>query len=238
MRRVALIALLLAIPAWADAPIRIAVAANFRTTLEKINVQFEARTGYQVVLSSASTGVLYSQIINGAPFQLFFAADRASPERLVAARPSAASSDAFCYALGRLVLTGGDGTLDQLADPARSLAIANPVTAPYGKAAMQVLDRPRFRPGRGRKLVRGNNVAQAYQFWHSGAVGLALVPRALIPTAPLPRAATPVPGDWHSPLAQYAVVLTRNRVVDAYLKWIKSATVRALIIDAGYDPCP
>lgn len=233
MRRVALLALLLALPVLADQPIRVAVAANFKATLEQISARFEAQTGYQVVLSSASTGVLYSQIVNGAPFQLFFAADLASPQRLVASRAATTSQDMFCYAMGRLALAGGDGTLAQLADPQHSLAIGNPVTAPYGKAAMQVLERPRFKSGQARKLVRGNNVAQAYQFWYSGAVDLALVPLALAPDA-----AAPIPLGWHSPLAQYAVLLARDPAVDAYLKWIRSDTVRALIIEAGYQPCP
>ena len=231
MRCTALLLLLLAGPLWAGEPIRIAVAANFKHTLEQISQRFEATTGQRVTLSSASTGVLYSQIKHGAPFHLFFAADRHTPEKLLA--PGAASTDTFCYARGSLVLIGGNGNLTQLADPERSLAIANPVTAPYGSAAMEVLARDEFKPGSARKMVRGNNVVQAYQFWHSGAVDLALLPRAIAP-----HSATPIPQDWHQPLEQRAVVLTHNAAVDAYLKLIRSDTVRSMIIDAGYEPCP
>ncbi len=231
MRRTALLLLLLAGPLWANEPVRVAVAANFKHTLQQISVQFEARTGQRVTLSSASTGMLYSQIMHGAPFDIFFAADRETPEKLVAT--GAAASDTFCYARGALVLAGGDGTLAQLANPQLSLAIANPITAPYGVAAMQVLAREEFRPGHARKLVRGNNVVQAYQFWYSGAVNLALVPRALAPDT-----ATPIPQSWHQALEQHAVVLTHNDAVDAYLDWIRSDTVRSLITEAGYEPCP
>ena len=210
MRCTALLLLLLVSPLWAGEPVRVAVAANFKQTLQQISTQFEAQTGQRVTLSSASTGVLYSQIVHGAPFDLFFAADRETPAKLVALRSG--SSGSFCYARGSLVLAGGDGTLAQLADPQLSLAVANPVTAPYGRAAMQVLAREEFKPGNDRKLVRGNNVVQAYQFWYSGAVDLALVPRALAPDT-----ATPVPQDWYQPLEQHAMVLTHNDAVDAYL---------------------
>jgi molybdate transport system substrate-binding protein len=233
MRCVAMLLLtLLTNSLWADAPIRVAVAANFKPTLEKISLQFQAQTGIEVSLSSASTGVLFSQIKYGAPFNLFFAADQQAPEALVASGQADADST-FCYALGSLVLSGGDGSLSQLANPGLSLAIANPVTAPYGSAAMEVLARKEFAPGNTRKLVRGNNVVQTYQFWHSGAVDLALLPRAIAP-----ESAIRVPQQWHQPLEQHAVVLIRNTAVDAYLNWIRSDTVRSLITQAGYEPCP
>ncbi len=215
-------------PAVAE-PLRVAVAANFRSTLEQVSASFEARTGQQVLLSSASTGVLYTQILHGAPYDLFFAADRATPQ-LLAAETGAGT---FCYAVGQLVLLGGE--LAQLADPRLSLAIANPATAPYGAAAMDILKRQEFAPGAGRTLVRGNNVVQAYQFWHSGGTDLALVARAVAPKG------MPVPGEWHRPLEQHAIVLSRGKdrqAVEAYLSWIRSDTVRAQIIEAGYAPCP
>jgi len=233
MRRAALLFLLLAAPAWGGQPIRIAVAANFKGTLQRISATFEEATGLEVVLSSASSGVLYSQVVNGAPFHLFLAADRDGPRRLADAGAVPGDRDIFCYAVGRLTLVGSEDGLAALADPRRSLAIGNPVTAPYGRAAVQVLARSEFISGRSRKLVRGNNVAQAYQFWYGGAVDLALVPLSLAPLG-----STPVPATWHDPLEQYLAVLVRNDAVDAYLKWIRSDTVRSLISEAGYEPCP
>ena len=231
MRCTALLILLLVSPAWGSEPIRIAVAANFKATLAQISTLFEAETGRRVTLSSASTGVLYSQIRHGAPFDLFFAADRETPQKLVA--DGLTQGNAFCYARGSLVLAGGNGALAQLADPHLSLAIANPVTAPYGSAAMQVLARAEFQTGNARKLVRGTNVVQAYQFWHSGAIDLALLPRAIGPDT-----ATPVPQNWHHALEQQVAVLRRSAAVDTYLNWIRSDTVRSLITNAGYEPCP
>lgn len=232
MRYLALLFLLVAGPAPGEELIRVAVAANFRGTLAQINEQFQRETGHRVVLSSGSTGVLYSQITHGAPYDLFFAADKESTDRLLANK---LGSRPFCYARGPLVLAGGNGELHQLADPELSLAIANPVTAPYGVAATEVLARAEFSSGQARKLVRGTNVVQAYQFWRSGATNLALLPKALAP------AATEIPQEWHQPLEQYAIVLRSKvpeSVIDAYLNWIRSDTVRALITDAGYQPCP
>lgn len=233
MHYLLLLMLALSVPVTAGEPLRIAVAANFRGTLQQISELFEQQTGHQVVLSSGSTGVLYSQILHGAPFDLFFSADQVSTEML--ATKDTRRGEPYCYARGTLVLAGGNGELAQLANPDLSLAIANPTTAPYGVAAMAVLARPEFAAGQGRKLVRGTNVVQAYQFWHSGGTDLALVPKALAPSA------TTVPADWHTPLDQFAISLSPvhgNKALKSYLKWIRSDTVRALISKAGYQPCP
>jgi molybdate transport system substrate-binding protein len=226
--------LVITVPAKAGEPLRIAVAANFRSTLQQISELFQQQTGHRVVLSSGSTGVLYNQILHGAPFDLFFSADVAATEKLASEDTGASRGEPFCYAIGSLVLVGGNGDLSQLANPDHSLAIANPVIAPYGMAAMAVLARPEFAAGGGRKLVRGTNVVQAYQFWHSGGAELALLPKALAPTA------TAVPAAWHLPLEQFAIALTPvkdNEVLDSYLNWIRSDTVRSLISNAGYQPC-
>jgi molybdate transport system substrate-binding protein len=227
MRFIALLLSLVAGHAMAGDTLRVAVAANFRQVLAEANVLFEQRTGHRVILSSASTGVLYTQILHGAPFDVYFAADREAPRRL--ATPT---RQTFCYARGRLVLAGRAGGLAAMADPQLSLAIANPATAPYGRAALEVLGREEFSAGEGRKLLKGSNVVQAYQFWYSGGADLALVPRALAPAAPL------VPAAWHQPIEQHAIALRDSEAVEAYLNWISSDTVRALIHEAGYENCP
>jgi molybdate transport system substrate-binding protein len=229
MRLLASLLLLIATPLWAGESLRVAVAANFKPTLEQASREFEAKTGIGVKLSSASSGVLASQVRLGAPFDLFFAADRAGPEELQD-RAAKNTGGAFCYAIGRLALAGG--RIEDLDNGLLSLAIANPVTAPYGRAAMEVL-RHRGETGQERTLVRGNNVAQAYQFWHSGAVDMALLPQAMAPPgAPL------IPAHWHKPIAQYALALSDSPDTARYLKWMRSDRVRSLILDAGYEPCP
>lgn len=223
----ALLALLAALPARGE-PLLVAVAANFRATLEQINTLYVEAGGAPVQLSSASTGVLTNQALYGAPFNLLLAADTAAPARL-AERPGA--GEPFCFAIGRLALAGGP--LAALADQTLSVAIGNPDTAPYGRAALEVLQRPEFAGGRGRKLVRGNNVLQAYQFWRSGAVDLALVARSLVGGD-----AVPIPAGWHQPLLHHAVVLREHPALPAYLAHLRSDRVRSLILDAGYLTCP
>jgi molybdate transport system substrate-binding protein len=228
-----LFALLAAPPAPAD-ELRLAVAANFKPALERISRAFEQRSGHRVRLSSGSTGTLFTQIRHGAPYDLFFSADAEAPLALEQSGHAVAGAST-CYAVGQLVLVGGSGTLAQLADAALSLAVANPATAPYGRAAQAVLSRPEFAGGAERTLVRGNNAAQAYQLWYAGGTDLALVPASLAPGG------TPVPQDWHRPLTQYVAVLSAGAgkpAVDAYLKWVQSDTVAHLLEDAGYRLCP
>ena len=232
MRIFILLLMFIATPLWANESISIAVAANFKPTLEKITEPFLDNTNIFVTISAASTGVLATQILHGAQYDMFFAADQETPQQVAAAKALAAT-DTFCYARGSLVLAGSKAGLAALANPDLSVAIANPATAPYGSAAMEVLARPEFSAGASRKLVKGNSVAQAFQFWQSGAVDLALLPRALKAAG-----AIPVPLDWYQPVAQYAVVLTHTAAVDEYLQWLRSDTVRSLITDAGYEPCP
>lgn len=230
MRRSTLLLLMIIQPAIAAETLRVAVAANFKPTLQVISQQFMVATGHTVSLSAASTGVLSSQILHGAPFDILFAADRAST-KLIA--ESGIGQQPFCYALGQLSLVGGNAELADLADPSLSLAIANPAAAPYGRAAMQVLERVEFRDAADRKLVRGNNAVQAYQFWHSGSVNLALVPRSLAPVQ-----AVDVPTHWHSPLEQWAIVLKPSATADSYLQWLERSGVKEQINKAGYLPCP
>ena len=228
MRILLLLLLALHLPARAEGPLRVAVAANFRATLEQINDLYRKETGQPVVLSSASTGVLASQVIHGAPFHLFLAAESEAPALL---HERGLGEAPFCYARGELILLGGSA--QALADPDQSLAIANPETAPYGRAAQHILRREEFRAADGRKLVRGNNVLQAFQFWRSGTVDLALVARSLAADA-----GTALPTDWYLPLEQHAIVLRPHPGLAAYLELLGSDRVRSLILDAGYLSCP
>ncbi len=230
MRFVVAVLCCLSLPASAADSLTLAVAANFKPVLQRLNADFKHDTGIEIRLSSASSGVLATQILHGAPFDVFFSADAERPAQLIAGGLAAADAS-FCYASGRLALVGG-----QLADLARatsSVAIANPATAPYGTAALEVLARAEFLPGAARTLVRGNNAAQAYQFWHSGAADLALIPLALAP-----EHAIPIPAGWHQPVLQFALVLGSGDSLQRYLNWLRSDTVRSQIIHAGYDPCP
>ncbi|MBT4522566.1 MAG: molybdate ABC transporter substrate-binding protein [Halieaceae bacterium] len=211
------------------------VAANFKSTAAVLNTRFTAATGHRVTLSSASTGTLSTQIRYGAPFDIFLSADVNAAARLEADGYGVLGSR-FCYAMGKLVLIGDSGNIEDLGNPDLSLAIANPLTAPYGKAAQQVLARPEFSSAGSRKLVRGNNVIQTYQYWHSAAVDLALIPLSLAPPAH-----TLIPQNWYTSLEQHAILLRtgqKNQAAKAYLDWLGGESAQALISDAGYGQCP
>ena len=225
-----LLAVALALPTAqaADASLHIGVAANFRPAIESLARQYAQQSDTRIVISSASSGVLFSQAVNGAPYDLVLSADQQIPAQLAVTLklPSAP----FCYAIGQLVLLGG--SLDDLGNPNKSLAIANPTTAPYGMAAKEVIARGRFSGGAARKLVRGGNALQAYQFWATGNVDLALVPRSLTLTQGMA-----IPPEWHQPIAQFGIALVETPDVDEFLQWLKGNNTRQTIAELGYRTC-
>ncbi|MFT7321859.1 MAG: molybdate transport system substrate-binding protein [Congregibacter sp.] len=214
------------------ASLRLAVAANFRAAAEQLGDHFTTNTGVPVQISSASTGVLVAQMRRGAPFDLLLAADQARPQALV--DDGSSPGPAHCYALGSLVLLGAD-SMAALANPAKSIAIANPRSAPYGAAAMAILAREDFTSASERRIVRGSNVQQAMQFYSSGGAELALVARSLSPSSGLP-----IPTDWHSRIEQYAVVNARSQQPEnaqAFLDYLLSPEAAPVLTSLGYQPC-
>ena len=234
MHALTLMILLCVAPTTLGGDVHIAVAANFKQTASAINELFREYTGHSATLSSASTGTLHSQITHGAPFDILLAADSQSPLKLEAAGYGQ-SGQRFCYARGRLVLTGGSGSLADLGNPGLSLAIANPATAPYGRAAEELLGRPEYAAASGRKLLHATNVVQAYQYWYSRSVDMALVAQSLAPGQGMA-----IPQDWYTPIVQEAVLLTRargNPIAERYMEFLKSDIAQALIENSGYGSC-
>ncbi len=235
MRTAILLLLLLSTSPLRAEVVRIATAANFRATAEKIGAEFEANSIHKVTLSSDSTGILYSQIQHGAPFDIFFAADKKSALKLEK-NSFGVPGERYCYALGTLVLVGSDNPNNDLANPQLSLAIANPVTAPYGKAALEILQRPEFQNATSRKLVRANNAIQAYQHWYSSTVDMALVPLSLALGE-----GTAISPSWYTAIEQHVILLKHGEespAAKAYMRWIRSEQVQTLIVKAGYGSCP
>lgn len=234
--RVVVCLLLLFMPSILSAQVlHIAAASNFQATAKKINTLFESRYGHKTSISSASTGALYSQIIHGAPFAIFFAADADTPKKLEDDAHSGAKMRS-CYALGSLVLVGSNDLQRDLADASLSIAIANPNTAPYGKAALTILSRSEFAAGSKRKLVRASNAIQAYQHWHSGTVDMALVPRSVAG-----EQGSEIPTNWYTAIEQHVIMLRKgvgHPAAETYMRWLGSEEVQTLIVGAGYKPCP
>ncbi len=219
----------------------VAVAANFVATLERLAERFAADGEHDIRIVSGSTGKLYTQIVHGAPFDLFLAADAARPERLVA---EGRGTGRFTYAVGRLVLWSRNGTAPEggLAGMrAGRLAIANPDLAPYGAAAMETLDHLGLTGEARPALVMGENVAQAIAMLATGNVDHGLVPLSIRTSGALMAAGTieAIPAATHAPIRQDAVLLARGRenpAAVAFHAFLTSDAARALIVADGYAP--
>lgn len=228
-------------PASAD-EVRVAVAANFTEAAREIGTAFERGSGHTVVFSFASTGQLFTQIARGAPFDVFLAADRARPARAVA-DGLAVRGSRFTYAQGRLALYSrtpglvtGPEVLD--VDGTDRLAIANPQTAPYGKAAVQVLAALGKLEAVRDRLVRGANIAQTYQFVATGNAAFGFVAASQI-AGHGDGSRWMVPERLHDPVAQDAVLLTAaagKPAAVAFLAFLRGAEAGAVLDRYGYAP--
>ena len=225
--------------------VTVAVASNFTTTLHDLVTRFEAESGQSVRISSASTGALYAQITNGAPFDVLLAADAERPRLLEAAGHGVAGSR-FTYAIGHLVLWSRDPALSETDCRAQlenlgqqRLAIANPDTAPYGAASRETLLSldlwERVQP----QLVVGRNIAQTLQYVASGNASLGFIAgnQALDNRLPKVICSWTVPPELHRAIEQQAILLRRgadNSVASDFLSFLRNADARAIIENGGY----
>ena len=222
--------------------IRVAVAANFAPTLAEIVSAFEEQTGHQVILASGSTGKHYAQILNGAPFDAFFAADSARPILLEEAGIDISNSR-YTYAIGRLVLWSPQpGLVDSTggilsSNHFRHLAIANPRLAPYGAAAQEVLEGMLQWENLQDKLVRGENINQAFQFVHSGNAQLGFVAASqLVDNSKYAQGSRwDVPAELHSPILQQAIQLTNSEIVRQFMEFAVTPEAGKIIESNGYE---
>ncbi len=228
---------LLSAPAGADSGLRIAVAANFAPTLERLAAEFRGEMPVAITLVPGSTGKHYAQIRHGAPFDAFFAADAARPERLEREGRIVPGSR-FTYALGCLALWSPDPDRVDAAgrvlsgEGFRRLAIANPRLAPYGRAAREVLEGLGLWTGLQPRLVRGENIAQAFQYVASGGAELGFVACSQV----IDREGSrwlPDPAA-HAPIVQQAVLLRDSRAARAFLDFVRGPAARARIRASGY----
>jgi molybdate transport system substrate-binding protein len=241
MKRLALVALVLLFATRAGAEsVHVAVATNFATTCNAIGAAFTAATQHDVVISEGSSGKLAAQIANGAPFEVFLSADALRPAKLEAEQKTVAGTR-FVYAVGKLALWSarpdfvkGEATLR--GDAFRHLAIANPELAPYGAAARDVLQHLQLWDALQPKLVRGEDIGQAFHFVSTGNAELGFVALSQI-AANDDGSRWLVPQDLYAPIEQQAVLLLPGRddpAARAFLEFLKGDAARALIEAAGY----
>jgi molybdate transport system substrate-binding protein len=228
--------------------IRVAAASDLQFAFDELIEDFEAANpGRSVVPTYGSSGTFFSQISNGAPFDVYFSADVDYPRRLEAAglvEPGGTRS----YAIGRLALWVPDGsTIDvaglgmaALLDPrARRIAIANPEHAPYGRAAVAAMESAGVHAAVRDGLVLGENVSQAAQFVESGAADIGIVALSLVRSPTLAGVGTfaEVPADLHPPIEQGAAVLARTRdpaAAGAFLAHVLSPGARPVLDRYGF----
>lgn len=228
---------LFSIPLANAATLNVAVAANFKPTLALLATQFYQQTGDQIAISSASSGVLYQQIVNGAPFDLFLSADSERPERLEKEGRIVPHSR-FTYARGQLALwnTGKPVGSNPKAWQGK-LAIANPRTAPYGAAAQYWLEQHGAWNIAGLTLVMGSNIAQTYQFVQTGNAPMGLVAYPNVKMAHPKGQVWLLPADAYPAIEQQAVILassTQPKVANAFADFLRSDAARSLIESHGY----
>lgn len=218
--------------------VQVAVAANFSAPIQAIAADFEKDTGHKLVASYGATGQFYTQIKNGAPFEVFLSADDSTPEKLEKEGDTVKGSR-FTYAIGTLALwSAKENYVDTKAQVLKDnqyqhLSIANPKAAPYGLAATQVLAKMGLTDQVKSKIVEGQNITQAYQFVSTGNAELGFVALSQIykDGKVSGGSAWIVPADLHDPIKQDAVILNKGKdnpaakaLVD-YLKGPKAATV-------------
>lgn len=222
--------------AYADSA-SVAVAANFTKVAEELTALFKTETGHDLVLSFGATGQLYTQITQGAPFEILLAADDERPAKAVT-DGFGVDGTVFTYAIGTLALYStslvvGDGEA-VLKGPFEKLAIADPEAAPYGRAAVQTLKAMGIYGMVEPRLVTGENISQTLQFIESGNAELGFVAASQVVGK---DSVWLVPPGFHEPIRQDAVLLKAgeaNPAAAAFIDFLKSDEAVAVIEAAGY----
>ena len=227
------------------AEVAVAVAANFTAPMKKIATEFEKDTGHKAELSFGATGKFYAQINNGAPFGILLAADDTTPEKIAKEGKGLADSR-FTYAIGTLVLwspkagyVDDKGAVLKTGDY-KHIAIANPKLAPYGTAAMEVLNKLNLTSQVQPKVVTGENIAQTYQFAATSNAQLGFVALSQVMENGKIRegSAWQVPANMHEPIRQDAIVLNSakdNEAASALMKYLRSPKAQEIIRSYGYS---
>ena len=222
--------------------VQVAVAANFTEPAKDIAVAFEKKTGHHVVMSFGPSGGFYSQIQQGAPFEVFLSADAERPTKLEAENLGVKGSR-FVYAYGKLVLwSATPGFVDDKgAVLARGkfqhIAIADPAAAPYGTAAVETMKKLSLYDTLAPKVVKGSSIAQAYGFVDTGSAELGFV--ALSQVFKTNKGSRwVVPAADYTPIDQQAILLNpgaNDPAAKAFITFLKSTDAVKIIKSYGYE---
>jgi molybdate transport system substrate-binding protein len=229
--------------AW-SAQAQVAVAANFVEPIKAIAAVLEKTTGHTLKITAGSTGNLYAQIRNGAPFDVFLAADTNAPLKLESEGLTQPGSR-FTYATGKLVLWSANATrVDPQGEILKSpslgkVAYANPRTAPYGAAAVQTMEKLGVTAALAPRLVQGESIGQTFNFVYTGNADVGFLAMSqVLEGGRLKRGSMwVIPQALYSPIAQAAVILKRaegNEAAQALVRLMQSPNARSLIQSYGY----
>jgi molybdate transport system substrate-binding protein len=226
--------------------IRIAAAADLKFAMGELTESFEKRTATKASVTYGSSGNFFSQLQNGAPFDLFFSADIDYPKKLEASG-LAEPGTLHPYAVGRIVIwmpaeskvdlpkLGWNALLDA---SVQRIAIANPEHAPYGRAAVAALQKAGIYDQVKAKLVYGENISQAAQFVQSGNAQAGIVAMSLAVSPGMKDGKRwEIPADMHPAIEQGAIILksARNKTAaQAFLDFVKSAESIAVLAKYGF----
>ncbi len=243
---------LIATPSFAQ-EVFVAAASNLNFAIREIIEEFEARTPHQVRLSLASSGILFNQIQNGAPFDVYLSADSAYTKQLEL-RGLIEPESGFLYALGRIVVWVRTGSpvdverlgIESLLEGAGKVAIANPRHAPYGRAAVAAMEHYGVWDSVSDRIVMGENVAQTAQFVQSGAARIGIIPLSLALSGPMKDAGRywEVPPESYPAIEQHGVLLARARgsgrleAARAFVDWLGGTRGRAVLRRYGFAMAP
>jgi molybdate transport system substrate-binding protein len=226
--------------------IRVAAAADLQFAMQDLAAQFEQRAGTKVDVSYGSSGNFFSQLQNGAPFDLFFSADIEYPRKLETVG-IAEPGTLYEYAVGRIAIwmpgntkvgLPRQGWKALLEASVQKIAIANPEHAPYGRAAVAAMQKAGIYEQVKAKLVYGENISQAAQFVQSGnaQAGIVAVSLAVSPGMSAGKR-WDIPADLHPPIEQAAIAIKNARNKDearAFLQFVKSEAGRAIFAKYGF----
>ena len=219
-------------PSQGNDSLNIAVASNFNSTLQKISSQYEQKEKLKINIISGSSGILFAQIVNGAPYDIFFSADRDRPEKLDSNGLTRARGT---YAYGRIVFWERDEPAQEqsLTQTNRKLALARPEFAPYGKAALEILEKFNHRLT---NLAYGVNVNQVFAYIETGSVNAGFISLSQALNKNLsPINYLIISESLHSKIEQQFVITSNAKDwSEEFVDWVLSPAAQEIIINSGY----
>jgi molybdate transport system substrate-binding protein len=227
--------------------ITVAAAADLQSAMQDVAARFERETGKKIKVIFGSSGNFFQQIQNGAPFDMFFSANLDYPKKLEAAG-LIENGSYYQYAKGKIVVwVPNDSKLNLISGlktlldaTVKKIAIANPLHAPYGQAAVSAMQKEGVYDKAKDKFVLGENVSQTASFVVSGSadIGVVALSLALSPNMKDKGRYKEIPTNEYPPIEQACVILSSSKnkaIAQQFLSYFKSAEVSELLVGYGFD---